>query len=122
MPWQSNPFEKIRKIRELNEVIEKNLDGAAEAGAGELLGHVKAGAPKRTRKLVNTLRLKPGESTPNIGEHQAVTDAFYWRFSEYGTSEMAAAPFVRPAIDTHGGDVGQAMEKHMTRQTRRLTG
>jgi HK97 gp10 family phage protein len=27
-------------------------------------------------------------------------DAWYWRFLEFGTSKLAARPFLRPAFDT----------------------
>lgn len=33
------------------------------------------------------------------------TDAFYWRFHEFGTSKMPAQPFLRPAFEGKKGQV-----------------
>jgi len=32
-------------------------------------------------------------------------DTFHWRFVEFGTEKMAAHPFMRPALESSGGDV-----------------
>jgi HK97 gp10 family phage protein len=41
-----------------------------------------------------------GVATVGRGKGKAIADAFYARFIEFGTSKMAARPFLRPAIDS----------------------
>jgi HK97 gp10 family phage protein len=37
------------------------------------------------------------------------TDAFYWRFFEFGSSKMAARPFIRPSFDSKKDEALRAM-------------
>lgn len=48
------------------------------------------------RKYTNNRRNRQKNRT---GKAYAVTAAFYWRFIEFGTSKMAARPFMRPAFE-----------------------
>ena len=44
-------------------------------------------------------------------------DTFYWRFLEFGTSKMAARPFMRPAMATAGGAALDATVAAMQSET-----
>jgi HK97 gp10 family phage protein len=50
-------------------------------------------------------------------------DTFYWRFLEFGTSNMAARPFLRPAMDQQAGAASDTFvaefDKAITRAIRR---
>ncbi|MOA55697.1 hypothetical protein D3C78_1795330 [compost metagenome] len=46
---------------------------------------------------------KKGQSTTT--DYEA---PFYWRFLEYGTSKMAAAPFIRPSWDANLAEIEKA--------------
>lgn len=41
------------------------------------------------------------------------TDPFYWRFVEFGTSKMAARPFLRPAFDAKRNEIIEAMRARL---------
>jgi HK97 gp10 family phage protein len=42
-----------------------------------------------------------------------VTAAFYWRFIEFGTSRMAAKPFMRPAFDSSKQTAREAIKNKL---------
>lgn len=42
------------------------------------------------------------------------TDAFYWRFLEYGSSRMRARPFIRPAYEAQKQQALQAMKTKLS--------
>lgn len=48
-----------------------------------------------------------------IGKSFEVTDAFYWKFLEYGTSKMAAKPFIRPAWEARRAHALDVMRKRL---------
>ena len=52
---------------------------------------------KLNRKIKNVLRImrKANGTRTNVAG-----DVFYWRYLEFGTSKMAARPFLRPAFES----------------------
>lgn len=88
-------------------VMVKKLDGeltvtALMAGAQIIVNHASEKAPYRTGTLRRSIHAEPvqGETAVMVG-----TDLEYAPFVEYGTSRMAARPFLRPAIDEHWDEV-----------------
>lgn len=97
----------------------KVMRDATRAGATVFRDEVIKRAPQRTGRLkknvvVMTQRARNGDissgvhirgTNPNTGNSdnklktKDARNAFYWRFVELGTSNMPAAPFVRPAYD-----------------------
>lgn len=79
---------------------------AEEVGAGHpppgtlkkaiLVAHVRG--PALTATYVVWVR--HGKKFQHVGKSGANKDAFYWTFVEFGTSKMAAEPFMRPAFET----------------------
>lgn len=58
---------------------------------------IKGGAYAHNKANVRSGRA--GQETANIGNaSNPGGDTFYWRFIEFGTSKVAAAPFMRPAL------------------------
>jgi HK97 gp10 family phage protein len=59
---------------------------------------------------VDTGLLKASINVEAVGDTTYITvgdnGAFYWAFQEFGTSKMAARPFIRPALDRRRGVVG----------------
>lgn len=51
-------------------------------------GRLKRAIHRRSRGLSGSVLIAP--------------DAFYWRFLEYGTVNMAASPFIRPSVEAEG--------------------
>lgn len=61
---------------------------------------------KQTRKALAKFKQR------TRGQARAVNpqDAWYWRFLEFGTSKMAARPFLRPAFDTKKEDAARTIK------------
>lgn len=96
------------------------LRNATRSAAAVIKDEAVRRAPIRTGKLaknivVLTQRTRNGDissgvhvrgrnprtgNSDNKMKTKESRNAFYWRFVELGTSEMAAIPFIRPAYDT----------------------
>ena len=74
---------------------------ALNAGAAPIKKEAKANAPVDKGVLKSQIRSKQMKYTekPAVGIYVS-GKAFYWYFIENGTSKMAAAPFLRPAVDS----------------------
>lgn len=48
------------------------------------------------------------------------TDPFYWRFVEFGTKNMSARPFLRPAASNGAGEALRRIEQTLGPQIKRL--
>lgn len=48
-----------------------------------------------------------------VGKTYTTTNAFYWRFFEFGTSKMPAKPFLRPSFEAKKGEAMQAMKNKL---------
>ena len=116
-------------LRELPQRIGRNvLRGAVAAGAAEVRVEAKNKAPvytgdvtkghpplgtlkraiyqKQIRELSDNQRqvfyvgVRQGKKYRNQGKKGNLSqDAYYWRWVEFGTSKMAARPFLRPAFE-----------------------
>lgn len=78
----------------------KVMQKALNAAAAPIKKEAKAKAPMKTGLLKKSIRSKQMKHTekPSVGIYVA-GKAYYWWFIENGTSKMAAAPFLRPAVD-----------------------
>jgi len=86
---------------------------ALNAGAAPIKKEAKANAPVDKGVLKSQIRSKQMKYTekPAVGIYVS-GKAFYWYFIENGTSKMAAAPFLRPAVDSkHEEAVDKFKEK-----------
>ena len=86
---------------------------ALNAGAAPIKKEAKANAPVDKGVLKSQIRSKQMKYTekPAVGIYVS-GKAFYWYFIENGTSKMAAAPFLRPAVDSkHEEAVDRFKEK-----------
>jgi HK97 gp10 family phage protein len=46
-------------------------------------------------------------------------DTFYWRFLEFGTKDIAARPFIRPAMDASKGEAADTFVREYTKAVER---
>lgn len=71
-------------------------------------------------KQVSKAKEKRGTGTSGL------VDAFYWKMVEFGTSMMAAIPFMRPAFDTKkeaaANEIKKALSEGVERQAKKLAG
>ena len=132
-------FSKIAaKLDNITKAAEQGVRPAAQAGAQVFYEEVKQRVP------VSAKAHKSGKKTYNPGTlrkaiYQAFADkesgdgkasyriswnkshAFYGRFVEFGTSRMAAKPFLRPAYDAARAKALQAVQERMAEEVNKAT-
>ena len=124
-------FSKLTaKLDNITKAAEKAVRPAAQDGAQVFYDEVKQRVPvsaaphKSGKKTYNpgTLRkaIYQAYADKESGDGKAVyrlswnkTHAFYGRFVEFGTSKMAAKPFLRPAYDAARTKALKAVQERM---------
>lgn len=78
--------------------------------ADEAVGNMERLADGFTRKRA-TFRVEVGQSSDGV-EGRAIVDSSFWHWREFGTSKMAARPYIRPgaqqALNRRGGRLGRS--------------
>jgi len=111
--------ELFKNLDKLEKAIVNEIEDIIKKAAEKIRDEAKERAPKLTGQLsdsieVKTLEIKKDKIKIGIGP---VGDAvFYWFFVEYGTSKMAAQPYLRPAYDNNK----KAVEKEIARELQKL--
>ena len=88
--------------------IVDRLPAAAAAAVGVLRPEVERRAPRLSGKLADSIE---DERTATSAQHYLVLGVFYGRFVEFGTSKMAARPFIRPSIDAKSRAIRAAIQQ-----------
>ena len=130
-------FSKLTaKLDNITKAAEKATRPAAQAGAQVFYDEVKQRVPisakphKSGKKTYNpgTLRkaIYQAFADKESGKDKAMyrvsfnkTHAFYGRFVEFGTSKMAAKPFLRPAYDAARARALQAVQERMAAEVKK---
>lgn len=88
----------MRQLARVPEVVKKHSADAVGRSSIEVASRAKALASYDTGRLRNSIDWQhaDGELTGWVG---VGSDAFYWRFLEFGTVNMSARPFFRPAAE-----------------------
>ena len=132
-------FSKIAaKLDNITKAAEKATRPAAQAGAQVFYDEVKQRVPisakphKSGKKTYNpgTLRKaiyqafadkESGDGKASYRISWNKTHAFYGRFVEFGTSKMAANPFLRPAYDAARAKALKAVQERMAVELKKAT-
>ena len=132
-------FSKLAaKLDSITKAAEESVRPAAQAGAQVFYDEVRQRVPvsakphKSGKKTYNpgTLRRAVYQAFANkeSGDGKAMyriswnkTHAFYGRFVEFGTSKMAAKPFLRPAYDAARARALQAAKERMATEVKKAT-
>jgi len=130
-------FSKIAaKLDNITTAAEKATRPAAQSGAQVFYDEVKQRVPmsakphKSGKKTYNpgTLRkaIYQAFADKESGKDKAMyrvswnkTHAFYGRFVEFGTSKMAAKPFLRPAYDAARAKAVKAVQERMAAEVKK---
>ncbi len=134
-------FSKIAaKLDNIAKAAEQGVRPAAQAGAQVFYEEVKQRVPVSAK--AHSTKGKKQTFTPGTlrkAIYQAFADkesgdgkasyriswnkshAFYGRFVEFGTSRMAAKPFLRPAYDAARAKALQAVQERMAAEVRKAT-
>lgn len=142
-----NPDALTAKLRALDDVVsESTLRRAAVAGAREVLYEAKLRAPVYAQAFEGPasgvswtrygVQYYPGYLRDHLiiayDKQVSVTgriasyivtwtrEAFYGRFVEYGTSKMAAQPFLRPSYEAKKADVKNAVDDVITAKLKEI--
>jgi HK97 gp10 family phage protein len=102
---------------------EPALRKGALAGARIFLDEIKLRAPRRTGNLVDSALIvyDPEQSVAGKIASYIVTfnkKAWYARLIEFGTSKMAAEPFIRPAYEAKKTETGTAVASVIQEEVR----
>lgn len=101
----------IRKLRTLSRNVQRTVvKQAVRAGAEVVEAAAKEFAPVRTGELRGAIHVREVRSRSPwvisfevvVGQGDFKGEQFYAAFIEYGTSNMTAEPFMRPAVDVAG--------------------
>ncbi len=111
--------ESLEVLAELGKNLDQAVVEALEAGGDTLLQGMDRRVPRKTGNLAEHLKRTPAEQDGNytfidvgIIHDIAYTDtetARYGTAQEYGTSSMAAQPFIRPTLDEDKGAARMAI-------------
>ena len=130
-------FSKLSaKLDGITKAAEQGVRPAAQAGAQVFYDEVKQRVPmsakphKSGKKTYNpgTLRkaIYQAFADKESGKDKAMyrvswnkTHAFYGRFVEFGTSKMAAKPFLRPAYDAARAKALKAVQERMAAEVKK---
>ena len=85
--------ETPKRLRELS-------SGAVRETVHRISDRMRRTAPHQSGTLLTSIESDVAARTGVTGKVIIKSDAFYWRFLEYGTIHMAARPFVRPAAES----------------------
>ena len=98
-------FGKVKKaVDNVAQAIEQDARSNAAVLTGELLESVDHEVEKESS---NIYMVKVG---PSDSLRQSKQGKPYSIFNEYGTSNMAAQPFLRPACDAHEGELKKELK------------
>jgi HK97 gp10 family phage protein len=133
-------------LRELGPRVARNsLRRAVSAGAAEIRNDAKARAPVDTGEMRKDIMIKrerdtkgemaatysvfvrSGKKSRLAGKSRDVQkDSYYWKFVEFGTSKMAAKPFLRPAFESRKEEavkvIGEKLDEGVQKAARELAG
>lgn len=110
----------IKTLNTLPQNIQKNvMVGAVRAGANVVRDEARRLAPIDTgnlRKSLVSIRRKGDKNTIQFSvtpSRGGKYDGWYAHFVEFGTSKMAAQPFLRPAIESRQDEVLQTTKEYI---------
>lgn len=116
----------LAKLTSVSKAAEKATRPAAQAGAEVFYREVKARAePMRDSGRLDQaiyqafMQDESGETSSKYRISWNKKEAFYARFLEFGTSKMAARPFLRPAYDAAQAKAAKAVSDRMTQEVQK---
>ena len=113
----------LKKMRKLPERVQKNvLTGAIRAAATSLKKEAQAKVPRNTGDLRKSIKVVKRKSKDrniiifSVAPLLKETHGFLAHFHEFGTSKMAASPFMRPAFENKGEDTIEVGKKYIAKK------
>jgi HK97 gp10 family phage protein len=113
--------EKRAALKRLPEHLRDRLQKTSDVTAFQITRMAAQKARRRTGKMAAALewRSRPSTLSAIVGIDKS---AFYWKFIEYGTVNMEASPFLRPAKEAlaadHDARLHQALAQSVSQMER----
>lgn len=105
---------KTGKMQKSIVIRTRTKKGRAAGGLAVAVGFI-GGA----KQYVNN---KPNRREGRVGqEYEHGDNVFYWRFLEFGTKDIQARPFMRPALEHNAEDVATRLQREINVQITKLT-
>lgn len=120
--------------------VQRNaLRKAVSSGAAIIRNEARAIAPVDTGEMRRDVQMKrertadsqiatyavyvrSGKKSRLAGKARGVErDSFYWRFVEFGTSKMAARPFMRPAFEAKKNEAAEMIRDTLRQRIAEIT-
>ena len=114
----------LKALEQFPQNIQKNvLTGAVRAGATVISKAAKENVPKKTRTLEKSIGVIKRKTKDKSSVKFSVSprrggknDGFYAHMVEFGTSKMAAQPFMRPAFDGQNDQSITAAKEYLAKR------
>ncbi|MDS1371032.1 HK97-gp10 family putative phage morphogenesis protein [Aliarcobacter butzleri] len=111
----------LESLKQFPQNIQNNiLVGAVRAGAKPLVNAAKANVPVDTANLKRSIGINRKKTKDKSQVWFTVSprkggknDGFYGHMVEFGTSKMAAQPFMRPAFESQDKQSIEAVKEYM---------
>lgn len=114
----------LKALKKFPENIQKNvMTGAVRAGAKVISGEAKSNVQIATGNLKKSIGIIKRKSKDKTKIRFSVTprrggknDGFYSHMVEFGTSKMAAQPFMRPAFENQSDQSIKATKEYLAKR------
>lgn len=113
----------IRSLKQFPQNVQKNvMTGAVRAAASAIAKEARIQAPKDTEQLAKSIAVvKRKESNPKIISFTVAPrlkkkHGYLAHMHEFGTSKMAAHPFMRPAFEKKGAEAITIVKVYMEKR------
>jgi HK97 gp10 family phage protein len=101
----------ISQLQKLADAAPQNVDDALEAAAQQILTPIVSSAPEKSGVLKNSISLRTTQSSGNrvVKVIEVSSQAFYWRYLEFGTRFIQAREFVRKTFRNRKSSANDAI-------------
>jgi len=115
----------LAKLATVDDGLQREvLETAVRVGSQIVEGDARRRAPRDTGRLQRAIKSETVEVSPGraLARVYVGREAFYARFVEFGTRNMPAKPFLRPALRENRGRVMSAVRSTIGRILNRRAG
>lgn len=108
----SNLIKRLEQLppKAQNNVAKALVNELAKQTAEKARQILQGKVSRRTGRLQESIKFKRNRGEKNIMSASAISDVFYSKFFEFGTSKMSARPFLTPAAEEVFRDIPKIVQ------------
>ncbi len=108
----SNLIKRLEQLpaKAQNNVAKALVNELAKQTAEKARQILQGKVSRRTGRLQESIKFKRNRGERNIMSASAISDVFYSKFFEFGTSKMSARPFLTPAAEEVFRDIPKIVQ------------